>query len=95
MDNIIPQTAEVSRSEAKNDVQYDGAPQFSPIPNTSLAYAQNTPSLSPDFVCVVGYHDNSAVVGLWHDRRRVAKVGARWRRGVRRRAASVRYERLV
>jgi hypothetical protein len=44
MDNIIPQTAEVSRSDAKIDVQYDGAPQFSAIPNTSLAYAQNTPS---------------------------------------------------
>src|SRR6202034_3924092 len=44
MDNVIPQTAEVSRSGVKIDVQYDGAPQFSPIPETSLEYAENTPS---------------------------------------------------
>jgi hypothetical protein len=44
MDNVIPQTAEVSRKDAKIDVQYDGAPHFAPIPNTSLAYAENTPS---------------------------------------------------
>jgi hypothetical protein len=44
MDNVIPQTAEVSRKDAKIEVQYDGAPQFSPIPNTSLAYAENTPA---------------------------------------------------
>ena len=44
LDNAIPQTAEVSRKDAKIDVQYDGAPQFSDIRNTSLAYAENTPS---------------------------------------------------
>lgn len=44
MDNVIPQTSEVSRRDAKIDVQYDGAPQFSPIPNTALQYADNTPS---------------------------------------------------
>jgi hypothetical protein len=44
LDNVIPQTAEVSRKDARIDVQYDGAPQFSPIPNTSLQYAENTPS---------------------------------------------------
>jgi hypothetical protein len=44
MDNVIPQTAEVSRKDAKIDVEYDGAPKFSDIPNTSLAYAENTPS---------------------------------------------------
>jgi hypothetical protein len=43
MDNAIPQTAEVSRRDAKIDVQYDGAPQFAAIPNTSLQYAENTP----------------------------------------------------
>jgi hypothetical protein len=43
-DNAIPQTAEVSRKDAKIDVQYDGTPQFAAIPNTSLAYAENTPS---------------------------------------------------
>jgi hypothetical protein len=44
MDNIIPQTAQVSRTDAKVDVEYDGAPQFTPIANTSLSYAENTPS---------------------------------------------------
>ena len=44
MDNVIPQTAEVSRKDAKIDVEYDGDPKFTPIANTSLAYAENTPS---------------------------------------------------
>ena len=41
---MIPQTAEISRKDAKLDVQYDGPPKFTPIPNTSLDYAENTPS---------------------------------------------------
>lgn len=44
LDSVIPQTAEVSRRDASIDVQYDGAPKFSPIPNTSLDYAENTAS---------------------------------------------------
>lgn len=44
MDNIIPQTAEVSRKDAALNVEYDGAPKFTPIANTSLSYAENTPS---------------------------------------------------
>jgi hypothetical protein len=40
----IPRTAEVSRKDAKAEVQYVGAPQFVPIPGTSITYAQNTPS---------------------------------------------------
>jgi len=44
MDNVIPQTAGVSRNDATIDVEYDGDPKFSNIPNTSLAYAENTPS---------------------------------------------------
>jgi hypothetical protein len=43
MDNAIPQTTEISRKDVKIDVQYDGSPQFSRIPNTSLEYAENTP----------------------------------------------------
>ena len=40
--NSIPQTATVQRDKAKVTVQYDGAPQFVPIPDTSLQYAVNT-----------------------------------------------------
>lgn len=40
--NDIPQTATVARSQAKLNVQYDGAPQFEPIAGTQLQYAHNT-----------------------------------------------------
>jgi len=42
MDNYIPQTAAIIRSEASLEVQYDGAPQFSPIEDTGMTYAINT-----------------------------------------------------
>jgi len=42
LDAQIPQTAAIKRSEAKLDVQYDGAPQFENIPGTQVAYAVNT-----------------------------------------------------
>jgi hypothetical protein len=44
MDNVIPQTAEVSRRDAKFDLTYDGPPQFLPIQGTSMSYAVNTAS---------------------------------------------------
>src|SRR5215475_6012631 len=40
--NSIPQTATITRSEAKLTVQYDGEPVFVPIDGTSLNYAKNT-----------------------------------------------------
>jgi hypothetical protein len=40
--NSIPQTATITRSEAKLTVQYDGEPMFVPIQDTSLSYAKNT-----------------------------------------------------
>ena len=40
--NAIPQTATITRSEAKLTVQYDGEPTFSPMEGTSLSYATNT-----------------------------------------------------
>jgi hypothetical protein len=40
----IPRTAEINRSEAKAEAQYAGAPQFTPIPGTSISYAKNTPN---------------------------------------------------
>jgi hypothetical protein len=40
--NLIPQTATITRSEAKLTVQYDGEPTFAPVQGTSLQYANNT-----------------------------------------------------
>jgi hypothetical protein len=40
--NTIPQTATVKRTGPTVQVDYDGAPQFQPIPDTSLQYAVNT-----------------------------------------------------
>jgi hypothetical protein len=42
MDNQIPQTSAISRSETKLDVTYDGDPQFEPIEGTDMEYAVNT-----------------------------------------------------
>jgi len=40
--NAIPQTATITRSEAKLTVQYDGEATFVPIEGTSMSYAKNT-----------------------------------------------------
>ncbi len=40
--NSIPQTASITRSEAKLTVQYDGEATFVPIQGTSMSYAKNT-----------------------------------------------------
>jgi len=40
--NSIPQTATITRSEAKITVQYDGEAKFVPIEGTSISYAENT-----------------------------------------------------
>lgn len=40
--NSIPQTATITRSEAKLTVVYDGQPDFVPIESTSMFYAKNT-----------------------------------------------------
>ena len=40
--NSIPQTATITRSEAKLTAQYDGEVKFVPIEGTSLSYASNT-----------------------------------------------------
>jgi hypothetical protein len=40
--NSIPQTATITRSEAKITVQYDGEAKFVPIQGTSIRYAENT-----------------------------------------------------
>jgi hypothetical protein len=40
--NAIPQTATITRSEAKITMQYDGEAKFVPIQGTSISYAENT-----------------------------------------------------
>jgi len=40
--NSIPQTATITRNQAKLDVKYDGSPQFKVIEGTKLQYAVNT-----------------------------------------------------
>jgi hypothetical protein len=42
LDNQIPQTTAISRSEASLDVTYDGEPQFETIEDTEMEYAVNT-----------------------------------------------------
>jgi hypothetical protein len=45
LDNQIPQTSVISRSEAKLEVEYDGDPKFEPIEDTDgLELAMNTPN---------------------------------------------------
>jgi hypothetical protein len=42
LDQQIPQTAAIKRSEASLTVEYDGKPKFESIPGTSVSYAVNT-----------------------------------------------------
>jgi len=42
LENQIPQTAEVDRSEAKLEVSYDGDPKFEAVGETGMKYAVNT-----------------------------------------------------
>ncbi len=42
LDNTIPQTAAIDRSDASFSVQYDGEPDFAPIEDIQVQYAQNT-----------------------------------------------------
>ncbi len=43
LDNQIPQTAEVDRSTASMEVEYDGSPDFEKVEGTSMYYAVNSP----------------------------------------------------
>jgi len=42
LDNTIPQTAAIKREDSSFSVQYDGEPDFAPIEEIEVAYAQNT-----------------------------------------------------
>ena len=55
--NSIPQTATITRSEAKLTVQYDGEATFVPIQGTAMSYANNTSAAvikvsDDDYYCV-------------------------------------------
>src|SRR4029077_483221 len=55
--NSIPQTATITRSEAKLTVQYDGEVTFMPVEGTSMSYANNTSAAvikvsDNDYYCV-------------------------------------------
>ncbi|MCX6120133.1 MAG: hypothetical protein NTX44_00735 [Ignavibacteriales bacterium] len=62
-DAQIPQMAEVDRSEATTQVEYDGDPQFDPIENTGMEYAVNT---STAVIRVNGRYYNCDR-GIWFD----------------------------
>jgi len=60
--NAIPQTATVTRSEAKLTVQYDGEATFVPIEGTTMTYAKNTSA------AVIKVSDNNyycVEAGVW------------------------------
>jgi hypothetical protein len=60
--NSIPQTATITRAEAKVTVQYDGEATFIPIEGTSMLYAKNTSAV------VIKVSDNNyycAEAGVW------------------------------
>lgn len=42
LDNTIPQTAAIDRGDQSFSVDYDGAPEFAPIEDIKVEYAQNT-----------------------------------------------------
>ena len=60
--NSIPQTATITRSEAKLTVQYDGDAKFAPVEGTPLNYATNT-SASVIKVSESSYY--SVEAGVW------------------------------
>jgi hypothetical protein len=60
--NSIPQTATITRSEAKVTVQYDGEAKFAPIEGTSLSYASNT---SAAVIKVSGDEYYCVEAGVW------------------------------
>ncbi len=59
----IPQTAEVDRTKASTQVQYDGAPAFEPIENTGMSYASNASTA----VVRVGDRFYNCDRGVWFD----------------------------
>jgi hypothetical protein len=71
MDTQIPQTAAIKKADAQLTVQYDGAPEFTPIEGTRLAYAANTTNevvyAPPNYYCCQDgvWFQASAAAGPW------------------------------
>jgi hypothetical protein len=61
--NSIPQTAAITRSAATLSVNYSGAPDFQPIPETQLTYAVNTATPVVYVPTAGGYYAVSK--GVW------------------------------
>jgi hypothetical protein len=61
MDAQVPQTAKIDRKTATTTVEYDGPPQFQPIPGTALQYAVNTGTT----VLYDGHHYFALDNGVW------------------------------
>ena len=71
--NSIPQTATITRAEAKLTVKFDGEPTFVPVEGTSMQYAKNTSAavikISEDrFYCVEAgvWFEAPTPQGPWH-----------------------------
>lgn len=62
MDNLIPQTAAIDRSDASLKVEYDGQPKFEDVEETTLQYAVN----SPQSVFKVGSLYYCCDQGVWY-----------------------------
>lgn len=60
--NAIPQTATITRSEAKLTVVYDGQPMFVPIEGTLMLYAKNT---SAPVIKLNDYSYYCVEAGVW------------------------------
>ncbi|HXY24148.1 MAG TPA: hypothetical protein VEI73_05825 [Candidatus Acidoferrum sp.] len=60
--NAIPQTATITRSEAKLTVQYDGQATFVPIEGTPMSYAKNT---SAAVIKLSDYDYYCVEAGVW------------------------------
>jgi hypothetical protein len=67
--NSIPQTATITRSAANLSVAYSGAPQFDPIPGTSLQYAPNT---TTPVIYLPGNNYYAVENGVWFTSRAAA-----------------------
>lgn len=61
LEQTIPQTAQVLRSEAKLEVEFDGEPKFKRIPNTDVSYSVN----SDKSVMKINQHYYSVDNGIW------------------------------
>lgn len=61
LDAQIPQTAAISRKEAKFEAEYDGEPQFEEIPGTRVSYAVNTGGQ----ILLIGGRYYAVDAGVW------------------------------